>query len=56
MSIVRCFACGEMGHYARQSPKKKKKQRDGTATTTEEEEFDAQFARECAFVNCCLSV
>jgi hypothetical protein len=26
MSIVRCFACGEMGHYDGQCPKKKKKQ------------------------------
>jgi hypothetical protein len=26
MSTVRCFACGEMGHYAGQCPKKKKKQ------------------------------
>jgi hypothetical protein len=25
MSTVRCFACGEMGHYAGQCPKKKKK-------------------------------
>jgi hypothetical protein len=55
MSTVTCFACGEMGHYAGQCPKKKKKkkQQDGTAVTTEEEEeeFDAQFARKCAFVS-----
>jgi hypothetical protein len=50
MSKVRCFACGEMGHYVGQCPKKKKKQQDGTAATTEEEEFTAQFERECAFV------
>jgi hypothetical protein len=25
MSTVRCFACGEMGHYVGQCPKKKKK-------------------------------
>ena len=41
-----------MGHYAGQCPKrKKKKQQDGMAVTIEEEEFDAQFARECAFVS-----
>jgi hypothetical protein len=50
MSTVRCFACGEMGHYARQCPKKKKKQQDVSAATTEEIEFSDQFARECAFV------
>jgi hypothetical protein len=50
MSIVRCFACGEMGHYAGQCPKKKKKQQDVLATTTKEIEFNDQFARECAFV------
>jgi hypothetical protein len=50
MSTVRCFACGEMGHYAGQCPKKKKKkQQDDSAATTEELEFDTQFARECAF-------
>jgi hypothetical protein len=55
MSTVRCFACGEMGHYAGQCPKKKKKkkQQDDTAATAEEVEFDAQFARECAFVSWC---
>jgi hypothetical protein len=50
MSTVRCFACGEMGHYAGQCPKKKKKQQDGSATTTEEIEFSEKFARECAFM------
>jgi hypothetical protein len=55
MSTMRCFACGEMDHYARQCPKKKKKKQDGTAATTEEE-FNAQFARECAFVSCCSSI
>jgi hypothetical protein len=50
MSTVRCFACGEMGHYAGQCPKKKKKQQDGSATTAEEIEFSDQFARECAFI------
>jgi hypothetical protein len=35
MSTVRCFSCGEIGHYAGQCPKKKKQQ-DGSATTTEE--------------------
>jgi hypothetical protein len=40
ISKVRCFACGEMGHYVGQCPKrKKKKQQDGMAATTEEEEF-----------------
>jgi hypothetical protein len=41
MSTVRCFACGEMGHYAGQCPKKKKKkkQQDGSAATAEEMEF-----------------
>jgi hypothetical protein len=56
MSTVRCFACGEMGHYAGQCPKKnKKKKQDDTATTAKEVEFAAQFPRECAFVSC-LSV
>ena len=52
MSTVRCFACGEMGHYAGQCPnkKKKKKQQDGTAAAAEEIEFSDQFARECAFI------
>jgi hypothetical protein len=49
MSTVRCFACGEMGHYVGQCPKKKKKQQDVSAATTEEIEFNDQFARECAF-------
>jgi hypothetical protein len=49
---VRCFACGEMRHYAGQcSKRKKKRQQGGMAVTTEEEEFNAQFARECAFVS-----
>jgi hypothetical protein len=48
---VRCFACGEMGHYAGQCPKKKKKkQQDGSAATTEEMDFSDQFARECAVI------
>jgi hypothetical protein len=52
ISKVRCFACGEMGHYVGQCPKRKKKrQKGGMAATTEEEEFNAQFARECAFVS-----
>jgi hypothetical protein len=50
MSTVRCFACGEMGHYAGQCPKKKKKQQDVLGAITEEKEFNDQFARECAFV------
>jgi hypothetical protein len=50
MSTVRCFACGEMGHYVGQCPKKKKKQQDVSSATTEEIEFNDQFARECAFV------
>jgi hypothetical protein len=50
MSIVRFFACGEMGHYARQCTKKKKRQQDGSAATTEEIEFSDQFSRECAFI------
>jgi hypothetical protein len=41
-----------MGHYVGQCPKRnKKRKQSGMAATTEEEEFDAQFARECAFVN-----
>jgi hypothetical protein len=50
MSTVRCFACGEMGYYARQRPKKKKKQHDGSAVTEEEIEFSDWFVRECAFI------
>jgi hypothetical protein len=51
MSTVRCFACGEMGHYAGQCPKKKKKkQQDGSTMTTEEIEFSDRFSRECAFI------
>jgi hypothetical protein len=50
MSTVRCFACGEMGHYAGQCPKKKKKQQDGSVATAEEIEFSDRFARECAFI------
>jgi hypothetical protein len=50
MNTVRCFACGEMGHYAGQCPKKKKKQQDESAATVEEMEFSDQFARECAFI------
>jgi hypothetical protein len=48
MSTVRCFAYGEMGHYARQCPKKKKQ--DVLASTTEEIEFEEKFVRECAFI------
>jgi hypothetical protein len=51
MNTVRCFACAEMGHYARQCPKKKKQ--DDFAATTEEIEFVAQYERECAFINYC---
>jgi hypothetical protein len=50
MSTVRCFACGEMGHYAGQCPKKKKKQQDGSIATAEEIEFSDRFAKECAFI------
>jgi hypothetical protein len=50
MITVRCFACGEMGHYAGQCPKKKKKKQDVSVVTTKEIEFTDQFARECAFV------
>jgi hypothetical protein len=51
MRIVRCFACGEMGHYTGQCPKKKKKKKqDGSLAITEEIEFNEKFARECAFV------
>ena len=51
MSTVRCFACGEMGHYAGQCPKKKKKKKDDSTVTTEEIKFIAQYERECAFIN-----
>jgi hypothetical protein len=50
MSTVRCFACGEMGHYVRQCPKKKKQQ-DDTTTSVEEIDFTTQFSRECAFAS-----
>jgi hypothetical protein len=50
MSTVRCFACGEMGHYAGQCPKKKKKQQGVSAVIVEEIEFEEKFARECAFM------
>jgi hypothetical protein len=56
MSIVRCFACGEMGHYAEQCPKKKKTQRYVSAGTIEEIEFNDQFVRECAFVTTLSSI
>jgi hypothetical protein len=49
MNTVRCFACREMGNHAGQCPKKKKKRQDISAATAEELEFDAHFARECAF-------
>jgi hypothetical protein len=40
ISTVRCFACGDMGHYAGQCPKKKKtKQSDMFAATAKETEF-----------------
>jgi hypothetical protein len=55
MSKVKCFACGEMGHYVGQCPKKMKKQ-GGTAATAKEQEFTAQFERECAFIVWCLAV
>jgi hypothetical protein len=55
MSKVKCFACGEMGHYVGQCPKKKKNQ-GGTATTTKEEEFIAQLERKCVFIACCLTI
>ena len=48
---MRCFACGEMGHYARQCPKRKKKRQQGGMAVTAEEEFNSQFARKCAFVS-----
>jgi hypothetical protein len=47
ISKVRCFACGEMGHYAGQCPKKKKKRHQGgMAVIAKEAVFDAQFVRE----------
>jgi hypothetical protein len=57
MSIVRCFACGEMGHYAGYCPKKKKKKKQDDSTATAEElEFDTQFVKECAFTTSLLVV
>jgi hypothetical protein len=56
MSTVRCFACGEMGHYAGQCPKKKKKQQDVLGATAEKIEFSDQFARECAFVTTLFAI
>jgi hypothetical protein len=53
MSKVKCFACGDMGHYDGQCPKKKK---GGTTTTTYEEDFIAHLERECDFIVCCLIV
>jgi hypothetical protein len=50
MSTVRCFDCGEMGHYARQCPKKKKKKQDVLAVIVEEINLEEKFARECAFI------
>jgi hypothetical protein len=55
MSTMRCFACGEMGHYAGQCPKKKKKQ-DVSAPTLEDIEFSDQFARECPFVTTLFAI
>jgi hypothetical protein len=40
-----------MGHYVGQCLKRKKKRQQGGMAATTEEEFDAQFARECAFVS-----
>jgi hypothetical protein len=56
MSTMRCFSCGEMGHYAGQCPKKKKKkQQDDTSATTKEVEFDAQLRGSvCSSVVCQL--
>jgi hypothetical protein len=34
ISKVRCFACGEMGHYVGQCPKRKKKRRQGGMVAT----------------------
>jgi hypothetical protein len=50
MRTVRCFTCGEMGHYAGQCPKKKKRQQGGSTATVEEIEFEEKFARDYAFV------
>jgi hypothetical protein len=50
MNTMRCYYCGEMGHYAGQCPKKKKKKQDGSVATTEEIEFNDQSSRECAFI------
>jgi hypothetical protein len=46
MSIVKCFACNKIGHYAGQCPNRKKKKQGGIATSTEEDEFASQFERE----------
>jgi hypothetical protein len=50
MSTVRCFSCGEMGHYEGQCPKKKKKQQDGSVAIVEEMELSDRLSRECEFI------